>query len=436
MLFVLWLLYSVSFLERYIVTMLVDPMKRDLGLSDLQMGLILGPAFAVCYAAATIPFGWLADRFSRRSVIFGGVTIWSIATMGVGLARSFGALFGVRIGVGLGEAALTPTAYSLVSDGFPRERLTIAFAIFQTGVKFGSAAAFIVGGALLTYANSLGDISFGGFKLFPWQFVMLVAGAPGIVIAWLVFTFREPARVTPIAVSADGLVPFLKSHRRLMTLMGLGFTFMSVCPSALSMWVPSFILRNYGWSPVQYGTALGLINILAAVTVVFKGGLVDWLFARGMADAHIRFYCWLLVIGIPIACGAFFVPDARLFLALYGVLQVIVIPYSFYANATLSIVVPSHFRGRIFGTMLLMFSLVGGAIGPVIVGFLTDRVFGGPANVGISLAVTLGFCMPAALICLVRVLGEVRCAVNEVDLAIQQELEVRMLGPLQERNVT
>lgn len=131
MLFVLWLLYAVSFLERYIITMLVDPIKRDFDLTDLQMGLILGPAFAICYALATVPLGWAADRFSRRKVIFGGVAVWSLATMSVAVARTFGGLFAARAGVGLGEAALTPSAYSLIADRFPRKRLTIAFAIFQ-----------------------------------------------------------------------------------------------------------------------------------------------------------------------------------------------------------------------------------------------------------------------------------------------------------------
>jgi MFS family permease len=411
MLFVLWLLYAVSFLERYIVTMLIDPIKQDLGLTDLQMGLILGPAFAVCYALATVPLGWAADRFSRRKVIFGGVAIWSLATMSVAVARTFGGLFAARAGVGLGEAALTPSAYSLIADRFPRKRLTIAFAVFQTGVKFGSAAAFIVGGYLLAHAETLGEISLFGHELYRWQFVMLLAGAPGFVLGILVFTFPEPNRSAPPAATPERLLPFLKFRRRLIVQLTIGFTFMSICPVALTTWVPTFISRQYGWTPVEYGTALGIINILAGVTVVLKGGIVDWLFARGMTDAHVRFYCWLLVAMLPVACGAFFVPDARVFLGLYGLLQLVVIPYTFYANAAMTMIVPSALRGRVFAIQLLVFNMVGAATGPVIVGFLTDRVFGDTAKVGQSIALTLGVCMTAALICLWTVLGELRRAV-------------------------
>ncbi len=417
MLFVLWLLYAVSFLERYIVTMLVDPIKGDLGLSDLQMGLILGPAFAVTYALATLPFGWAADRFSRRAVIVMGVTIWSLSTMGAGISRSFTGLFATRVGVGIGEAALTPSAYALISDSFPQKRLTLAFAIFQTAVKVGSALAFVVGGALLVWATAHGQFAVGGLVLAPWQVVMVLAGLPSFLLVFLLFTFRVPKRLAIKDPSApqEALLPFLRERKRLMSLIVLGFTFISVCPSALTLWVPTFISRNYGWTPMQYGTALGVISLLAGVTVVVKGALVDWLFARGMRDAHLRFYCWLLAGTFPLAISAFFMPDARLFLAMYAVLQIVVVPFTFYVNAVLSIIVPQHLRGRIFAGLLLSYSFVGGAIGPVVVGFLTDNVFGYEAAVGRSLAVTLGVCMPAAFICLWASLGELRRIVAATD---------------------
>lgn len=136
-----------------------------------------------------------------------------------------------------------------------------------------------------------------------------------------------------------------------------------------------------------------------------------------MRDAHLRFYCWLLVGSLPIGVGAFFMPDARLFLVMYGLLQVVVLAYTFYVNAALSIIVPPHLRGRVFASLLLVFNLVGGTIGPVLVGFLTDDVFRSEAAVGRSLAVTLGICMPAALICLTASLGELRRVVRATEEA-------------------
>jgi MFS family permease len=419
MLAVLWVLYAVSFLERYIVTMLVEPIKGDLSLSDFQMGLILGPAFAISYSLSTLPFGWAADRFSRRSVIVAGVTIWSFATMGAGIVRSFVGLFTSRVFVGVGEAALTPSAYALISDSFPQNRLTLAFAIFQTAVKAGSALAFVVGGALIVWATAHGSFALGALVLAPWQMVMVLAGLPSFLLVFLLFTFRVPKRIIVRDESGpqEALLPFLRQRKRLMGLIALGFTFISVCPSALTLWVPTFISRTYGWTPTQYGTALGIISLLAALTVVVKGALVDWLYGRGMRDAHVRFYCWLLIGAVPIAISAFFMPDARLFLGLYAVLQIVVIPYTFYVNAVLSIVVPAPLRGRVFAGLLFAFNFTGGAIGPVVVGFLTDTVFGSEAAIGKSLAVTLGFCMPAAFLCLWSSLGELRRIITETDEA-------------------
>ncbi len=187
--------YVVSFIDRQILALLVEPIRRDLGLTDTQMGLIMGSAFALFYTILGIPLGWLADRFSRRGIIAAGITIWCLMTAACGLSRNFGQLFLARVGVGVGEAALSPSALSLISDYFPRERRGRAISFYNMGVSLGAGIAMIGGGWIIagiidappTTLPVVGEI-------YAWQTVFLVVGLPGLAIAALMATVREPER--------------------------------------------------------------------------------------------------------------------------------------------------------------------------------------------------------------------------------------------------
>lgn len=409
MLALLWLLYSLSFLDRYILGMLVEPIKAHLGISDFQISLILGPAFAICYAVATLPAGWAADRFQRRKVAYVGVTLWSIASMSSGFANSFLALFIARVCVGVGEAGLSPTAYAMIADRFPRHQLTTASAIFQTGIKAGSAAALGIGGLLLTVAIGIGHIDILSFRFEPWQMVMLWVGLPGLILGPLLFLVSEPKRKTvKAAADAPSLKPFLIAHRRLLIPVILGFSLASICSSATMAWVPTYISRAFGWSPLHYGAVLSGLSLLGALVLVLKSSIVDWLFARGMRDAHVRFYCWVLAVSIPVSVYIFFVKDIYVFFGMLAFLQVAMISYSVYATASLSLITPHELRGRVTALFLLMVNLAGSGLGALVVGALTDYVFRDQQKLGMSLALTMGVCMPGALAALWYSLAEWR----------------------------
>jgi MFS family permease len=404
MLGVLWLLYSLSFLDRFIITMLVDPIRADLGLSDFQMSLILGPAYAICYAFATFPFGWAADRFPRRLVAFAGVIFWSLATAGSGLAVSFGGLLIARICVGLGEAALSPTAYSMIGDRFPRQRLTTASAIFQTAIKAGSAAAFGIGGLLLTIATQMSASGEGWLgHVAPWRPVMLMVGLPGLLFGLLLFTFPEPKRILSPRETSEGsppLWPFVVAHRQVLIPLALGFAFTSLGATALASWTPTYVGRRFGWSPLHYGAMLSVLNIAAAAALVLKGGIVDWLFKRGLKDAHIRFYCWLLAASLPVALTLFFVGNPYVFFGMYAFLLLVMISFGAYGTAAMAVLAPSQLRGRLTALLLLIINLAGSGLGATVVGALTDFVFRDKDKIGMSLAVTISFALPCALIAL------------------------------------
>ena len=183
-----------SYTDRQVLSLLVDPIRHDMGISDTQISLLLGSAFAVIYGIAGIPLGYLADRISRRNLIFCGVSIWSLGTIACGFSQNFGEIFASRILVGLGEAALSPAAISLISDYFPPSRRGTAVGFFLSGIAMGSGVAILIGGGVL-HAIELGTLAatpLAGYA--PWRMVLLVIGGPGLLWALVILLIREPVR--------------------------------------------------------------------------------------------------------------------------------------------------------------------------------------------------------------------------------------------------
>lgn len=414
MLAVLFSLYVFSFIDRQVITMLVPDIKRSLALSDVQMGLVLGPAFAVFYSIFGLPLGWAADRYSRRWVLFIGSTMFGLATASSALANGFVALFLARVFVGVGEASLAPSVYSLLADKFPRRLFTTASAIYNTATKVGMASAYAIGGLAIGLAAGRRFDLAGLGQVEPWRVVLLVTGAPTLLLAVLVFTFREPARRALAGgpgAPAETIVGFLKAERALLIPLLLGFSLMSICNYALAAWTPAYLARRFDWAPAAYGPVLGVVSIVAALTLVFKGGIVDWLYSRGTKDAHVRFYTWLLMGTIPVAAVTFFIPDPVLFMICYGVLQVVALPVMLFMAAAVQMIVPGNLRGQITAVFMFVFSVIGGSAGPVLVAMLTDHLFRDEDMVGVSMAVVICVAMPAALVLLRMALAPLRLAV-------------------------
>lgn len=414
---VLTALYVFSYLDRFILTMLVPSVKASLGLSDFQMGIILGPAFAIVFAAAGLPLGWAADRYSRRMVILIGALVFAVATGLSGLATSFGALLAMRILVGAGEASLTPAAMSLIAAKVPRERLTTAISIFSMGPKIGSSAAYAIGGIALAAAAAL-ERSFPSLELSePWRLTLAVAAVPSVLVALLAFTFAEPPRAPRAASKAaanDGAIAFLVASRALMVPLVLGFCCVIVCGQSLIAWVPTFIARQFQWSPAAYGPILGAISLAGAATLVPKGMIIDWLFARGVRDAPVRFYTWLLMGTLPLAIAVFLMTNGTIFLIMYSIVAVVTIPLIAYFTTALQMVTPTNLRGRVTAIASIPLALIG-SMGPLIVGALTDFVFQDEARLGWSLAVVLSTMLPAAILCMRYCLPALRAAIDAND---------------------
>lgn len=403
MLAVLFSIYVFSFIDRQITSMLVTDIKADLKITDFQMGLILGPAFAIVYAVFGIPMGWFADRLSRRWLIFVGACIFGLATFLSGHAGSFGVLLAARIAVGVGEASLTPAASSLLAARFPRHLLTTAFSIYTMGVKIGTSGAYVIGGVMIasaTYWASATPI-LEGFR--PWQLVFMATGLPVVLLALLVFTFREPARPprhTTAGSAGDSVFPYMWDRRRLFGPMLIGFSLVSLCNASLVAWVPTYLTRNMDLGPQSYGPVLGGISFAAAFTLAFKGVVVDWLYRRGVKDAHLRFYTWLLASALPIVALIFWVDNALIFMAMYGFLLIVATPIIAYISAATALIAPPGMRGRITGVFLFCLNGIGVGIGPLLVGAITQYVLRDEMKLAWSLGIVICTLMPLALVIL------------------------------------
>lgn len=418
----LFLVYVLAWLDRLIISMMVEPIKAGLALSDFQMSLVLGPAFAISYAIFGIPLGWASDTFPRRVVIFAGVIVWSLATLGCAFATSFPALILCRIFVGVGEASLLPAAYSLIADAFPRDKVTFATSVFQTAGKLGSAAAFGIGGLIIAFSRSLESVVWPVHGVASdWQITFAMIALPGFALAFLAFTFREPGRRGhgggggQRAPSSVGLLPFLRQHARLLSFMAVAFTSLAVVGYSMTSWVPTFIARRYGWGPEYYGPALSLMNIFGAASLVLLGKSVDILFGRGVRDAHLRFYSWMIMVLSPVILCAFFVSNVFVFLILYALIQLITVPYIVYCSALIAMLAPSQIRGRLLGLFMFITNIVGFGLGPAIVGALTDFLFGDEAAIGQSLAVVVIGGSAIALLALRMALPSLRRAVDDME---------------------
>ncbi len=279
--FALTAIYTLSFVDRQILGLLVPFIERDLHISDTRMGLLQGLAFALFYTFIGLPMGRIADNRNRRNLIVGGILVWSVFTTMCSVAKSFWSLFLTRIGVGVGEASLSPAAYSMLSDLFPREELGVAISVFYMGVFFGTSLSFLVGG---TTVDALARTPFVTLPLLgtmaSWRLTFVIVGLPGLLFALLGLTIREPLRRNLLA-AADGRAvqlsladAFAQMRLRWQSVAGisLGMVFQGMITYGLTLWAPTFFQRVHGWTPGRSGRALAAILLTSGCLGMYMGG--------------------------------------------------------------------------------------------------------------------------------------------------------------------
>jgi len=416
---VLMLIYVFSFIDRTTISLLVEPMKRDLQISDTQIGMLQGLAFALLYTFLGLPIARLSDRHNRKAIIAAGVFVWSIMATTCGLARTALQLFMARIGVGVGEAALSPAAYSMITDSFPRGKLGSAFGVYNIGITIGAGVAFLVGGIVVAAVSHPGASYtlpiFGEVRA--WQMVFVVTGAPGILLPLLLLTFREPARRGLLRVPAGSAAPpatsrppltevlsYIWLNRKFYCLHFLALALLSMAGYCVAAWLPTAIIRAYGVSYGQVGKVLGVSTILSnSLGMLFAGFYCDRLTRRGRHDAPIV-VALIAAVGIAtFGCLPTLMPTVNWVWVAIFVAGLSFNAYNGVGPMALNQVTPNQYRATVSAVYLFVVNVLGLGIGPTLVPLLNDHVFHDPLKIRYSLIIVVFSAAVAAAILLVLV---------------------------------
>ena len=391
-----------SYTDRQVLSLLVDPIRKDLVIGDGQISLLLGAAFALVYGVAGIPLGYFADRTSRRNLIFAGIVIWSLATVACGLSHSFGQIFASRIFVGLGEAVLSPAAISLISDYFPPQRRGFAVGLFLSGIAIGSGAAILIGGGVL-HGVELGLLSSTPLAhLAPWRLVLLLIGAPGLVWSAIILVIREPLRRAGEAGASEGVGQDRQALARIWRKVAPIYVIVataSLVDNAVGAWAPSLLIREFARDPGKIGIQLGLLLTIGfGGGVLIGGSLADRASLSGGLPSKMRICMIVGGLILPAALlmnsGQFLV--VLLSVPLYFLLSGIVTAVGF---SSILDIVPNRSRGLAMAISFFLNVAVGAGVGPTAVTLSGDHVFGAQAGLGpaISSVVMAGYALVAVV---------------------------------------
>ncbi len=406
---VLVLAYTSSFIDRQIMSLLVGPIRADLGISDTQFSLLVGFAFAMFYSVMGLPIAYLSDHYSRRAIIGVGITTWSIMTALCGLAQSFWGLFAARVGVGVGEATLSPAAISLIADYFPKERRGLATAVYATGVYFGSGLALIIGGIVVGYVSQAGTVTVPVIgEVAPWQMTFFYVGLPGVLIALLMFSIREPVRrglKSDLATRGSvtdafkALFVFIRQRALTVAMVFSGFSMLGMAVIAYLVWTPAMFIRVHGWEASQIGIVLGLIVLVAGSGGILTGGwLGDYLAARGRKDAALRATLYGGVPAVPLSILAPIIPDPVLSLVVLTLALFCLTTTQALPVVALQLITPNQMRAQMSALYFFVGSLLIFSFGPTSVALLTDYLFGNDQAVHYSLSIACAILTPIGVL--------------------------------------
>lgn len=383
-----------SFLDRQILALLVAPIKRDMHLTDTQVSLLMGLSFALFYTLFGIIIGRFADRLNRRNIIITGVAIWSLMTSLCAGVKSYTQFFLARMGVGVGEATLSPSAYSIITDYFPRRKLAFAMSLFTMGIFLGSGLALAIGAGLVANLPESGTISIPILgRIYHWQLLFLYIGLPGLIVSLLIFSIKEPKRKDLLEKNGIQSTLGLKESFSIIfkypkAYLGIcfGTTFTAFINYGSTAWIPTYFNRTFGWPVPKAGLMYGLLICLSSMLGILWGGwYADKLKTKGMSNGRV-------LIGVfagAVALASFFIPllnNPNLVLALFF------IPFFFTASpmgactTAVQEMMPNQVRALSSAIFLFIINTVGLGLGPTLVAIFTDYVLRDEKAIRYSLA--------------------------------------------------
>jgi MFS family permease len=385
------LAHLVSFLDRFVMSLVLVPLRTQMHLSDTQLGMLQGLGFVILYCIAGIPLGRLADVANRRWTIIVGILVWSVGTGACAFADSFGGLFGARVLVGLGEAALVPAAMSLIAAYFPRRQLSRAVSIFTMGSPLGKTLALVAGAWLLSAVIPKSGVVLPGLRSFhPWQALFLAATVPGLVLVGLLLgTLKEPARLAPVAL-ADGR---FKAAAGYMAQHGAAYAFhiaaaccAIILVQAFGAWSPTLFSRVHHLSLSQTGYLVGTVVLIASpLGNLYGGWLTDQLHRRNVGGAPLVAIAAGLILVMPCALMLGQASSVAGAAVAFGLVTFFLSSTAGPCLAGVQYLTPTQHRGAVTAIYMCVMTLIAVGLGPTLIGLISDVLFGAGAGIGKAL---------------------------------------------------
>lgn len=401
---ILMTVYTLAFIDRQLLNLLLDPIRSDLGLSDTQIGFVQGIAFTAAYVACGPFFGMLADRMSRRLLLGFAAVVWSLATLACGLASGFWTLFLARAAVGAAEASVQPAAWSALADFYTRSTLPRAMSIFLVAPYIGGGLALIFGGTLIASSDAITTLVPALASLADWRIVFLVVGIGGVGIAALMMLVREPVRrqlgqadaATRRAGTPREVLVFLWTNRSFFGRFYGAMTCIVIILYALPAWMPTLMLRRYSVPISDLGIQYGAVMLIAGTAGVLLGPSLGRLLERRGAGNGMLLVIALAALGlVPASAAIPFLPTYAHAVAVAGLMALLYSLPQAMAASTLQLTSPSHMRGLIISIYVMVINIAGLGLAPLLVALLTDLAFGDPVMVGWSLGIV---CTTSAIV--------------------------------------
>lgn len=401
---------TLSYVDRQIISLVVQPIKAAFKLSDTEIGLLQGLAFSLCYAIAGLPLALAVDRSNRVRLASACVAVWSVATSACGVMSSYAGLLAARATTAVSEAGFSPAALSILSDIVPPQRIARASAIYLLGPALGVGLALLLGGWALEQLQVTNGLHIFDLHFAPWQSLFICIGAPGLLVAVLIrAVVREPIR-TDAAIAARGslerpssLIAALHTTGDFLVPYVIGTTLIMLVQFAQAAWVPTFFVRQWGLEPHSAGQTLGPIFIICAIA----GAIATGVLAKGSHGQHtLERVVTIVLFGAavlgPAAILLPLVPSYPVALVLYGALAFSFSAVASLATAPMLLVMPSAVRGQSVAAGGFLLAVVGGGGGPLLVGLVTDHVLQDEAELGTSIAIVCGMSVALGVIAMLR----------------------------------
>jgi MFS family permease len=413
--------YVLAYIDRQVLNLLVEPIKRDLHLSDTGVSLLQGFAFALFMSVAALPVARAIDGRRRLTVLSIAVGIWSLMTIGCGASSGFLALFACRLGVGAGEAAVTPASYSLIGDWFHPRQLGRAVSVFSLGSYIGTGLSLLFGAlAISLVPRGMVALPVLG-SVHGWQLVFVVVGAPGLLVAAWIAGLREPPRRASKGAGAPTpaeITAWMRRHGRSVLWLDLGGGFSSMAAVSLLAWLPSFFIRSFGMTAQAAGSRLGLMLMVAGAGGALAAGVVgDRLRAHGRGLGRLP-----LIIGgasgaIPFMAIGPLVHSAAGSLAVLGLGFFVLTAALSSQPATLQEITPNRMLGLQHALAVLGGTTLGLGLGPTAVALITDHIVRDERKVGLALALAVPVMLALAAACFSLARDPYRRSLGEISQA-------------------